>query len=162
MLKPSRFAGDLPKWRHREIALKVNMTSKRKGQEQFDAQVRQWDAAMKNGDMDKALGYAAKALQIAVSGKEYALQKAASVYVETTLAQSTSASGKVAKVECSFCGRNRDQARLLVGADGKICEYCAERASRFFAGGASSFPSKKNRRRPGSKRNKRGQTADRS
>lgn len=128
------------------------MTSKSNRQkqlDQFDAEVRRWDTAMKSGDMDAALGCAAKALQIAASVKERALQKAAIIYVETTFVRSasdSSASGKLANVECSFCGRNRDQARLLVGADGQICEYCAEKASRYFAAEASKPPSRKKKK----------------
>jgi formylmethanofuran dehydrogenase subunit E len=126
------------------------MTSKsnlQKKVDRFDAEVRRWDAAMQKGQVNEALGHAATALQIAVSKKDRALQRAASIYAQTALAQSeASASGKIEKVECSFCGRNRNQARLLVGANGTICEHCTEKASHFFVAEASSLPSKKRKR----------------
>jgi hypothetical protein len=113
----------------------MSKTNREKRIEEFDGEVKRWDAAMKKGRLDQALGHAAKALQIAVTKKERALQKAAIIYVETTLARAipdASGADTSAKLVCSFCGRNRDEARLLVGADGQICEFCCKKAAGHF------------------------------
>lgn len=118
-------------------------STRQKQRDQFDVEVQRWDVAMNGSDTDEALRHAAKALQIAASAKDLALQKAAGVYVQVALARSapdSNESANVAKVTCSFCGRTRDQARLLVGADGQICEYCSENVSRYFADDTSRSP----------------------
>jgi hypothetical protein len=49
-------------------------------------------------------------------------------------------------IHCSFCGRSRKEARIIVGAEGMICEVCAERTYNFF------FPDGKKGARKGSRR----------
>ena len=64
---------------------------------------------------------------------------------------------KASQLHCSFCGRNRDEVKLLIaGQDGHICENCVEHAQEIIAqelshktegnSGASGF--KLNVRRP--------------
>ena len=45
-------------------------------------------------------------------------------------------------IHCSFCGRNRDEVKMLIaGQDGHICENCVEHAQEIVA---QELPSKKN------------------
>ena len=114
------------------------MISKRfpkKKLDRFSSEVDKWNIALKNSNPDIALVHAANALQIAVGQKEHALAKVACFYVETALREAKSQSKAVPKQsnpECSFCGRNGNEARVIVGADGKICEFCAANVFRFF------------------------------
>jgi len=64
---------------------------------------------------------------------------------------------KASQLHCSFCGRNRDEVKILIaGQDGHICENCVEHAQEIIAqelttkqeGSNSSNNFKLNVRRP--------------
>lgn len=64
---------------------------------------------------------------------------------------------KASQLHCSFCGRNRDEVKILIaGQDGHICENCVEHAQEIIAqeltskqeGGSSGNNFKLNVRRP--------------
>ncbi|MDE3254311.1 MAG: ATP-dependent Clp protease ATP-binding subunit ClpX, partial [Bacteroidota bacterium] len=41
---------------------------------------------------------------------------------------------KATQLHCSFCGRNRDEVKILIaGQDGHICENCVEHAQEIIA-----------------------------
>ena len=41
---------------------------------------------------------------------------------------------KSAQLHCSFCGRSRDEVKILIaGQDGHICENCVEHAQEIIA-----------------------------
>ena len=41
---------------------------------------------------------------------------------------------KQSHLHCSFCGRNRDEVRILIaGQEGHICENCVEHAQEIIA-----------------------------
>lgn len=114
------------------------MISKRfskKKLDRFSSEMDKWNVALENGNPDIALVHATNALQIAVGQKQHALAKVACFYVDTALREAMSqskAAPKPSSPECSFCGRDGNEARVIVGADGQICEFCAANAFRFF------------------------------
>jgi hypothetical protein len=99
----------------------------------FEVEVEEWRRAIERGDLDSAITHAANALQIASGRKERALLKTAMSYLEATVEKAeVSSSLEKSTMRCSFCGRTRDEVRLLVGSGAQICEHCARSAFKFF------------------------------
>ena len=112
----------------------------------IDSHIEAWRIAIEREDFIEALTHAVGALRVAAKLKDIALQKAAMGYVESTIGKTnlTSSSAEPAsQVACSFCGRTRDQARLVVGAEGRICEYCVANVVKFFRDDDSKSNKKK-------------------
>lgn len=101
----------------------------------FDAIASDWSVAMDQSRFEDALSLACAALELSIRERDPVLQKAASLFVSEAIAKNSGELYSQEDTHCSFCARTRMQARLVVGAEGKICEYCATNAYRFFTEG---------------------------